>query len=429
MITVYDSTEDESTEDESGEETSNNKRSYDTKHHINAIIYWALLNSKGSLFELAMKKSRSPTPNQDGDRNGLTWLHVVALGGHVTLLEKVSDWRDNIMAKAIKKITPLHLAAKQGNYDMVWKFLDFLESENLESKEPSTTGQQRVLQAIVQRTEEDETLISLAASRKDSREHVRLERSLWDKVFQIVEGDKNFFESPHSDEAELIMGLAAWKHTSGEKEHFDKFMGLVHMKVQRTHLHQSPLQLTVCHKFPVALWWLLSGGGYSGENHIREGESMMRIWDLPKPGKEELVHRLIEELLKNPPPVRPALKDDGRPPRFQFERPDSDWQKGTVLNLFVTVKNEIIFELKRASMVDIIYDTGPEEIMRTDGYSNFQAFSKRILSVKEDPNNQQSKFEETFAHIPQTEVEENLRDVLAKPEGENNQQSEEGEDF
>ncbi|PCG93086.1 Hypothetical protein PENO1_085300 [Penicillium occitanis (nom. inval.)] len=409
-------------------ETSVDKEFYHTKSHTNGIIYWALLNNREKLIELAMKKGQNPTFNQEGDRKGVTWLHVAALGGHVGPLEHLPDWQDDILAEANKKTTPLHLAAKQGNYDMVWKLLESLEGESLRTKASSTTGRQRMLQAITEGTDEEETLISLAAARKDSREHARLERSLWDKLFTIIENDEEFFELPHSDEAELIMGVAAWRHTTGEKEHLFRIMDLIHRGGECRHFHQSPLQFIVCHKFPVALWWLLSSGGYSGENHIREGELMMKTWE-QQPGTEDSVHRLIEELLRNPPPVRPSLRDDNRPPRFQFERPNSDSQKGTVLNLFVTTKRQIIFELKRASMIDVIYDKGPEEIMATDGYGHFQAFKKRLTYLKQDQNNQQSKPEGPDEELRQKIVEEKPCNVVTGPEGESKKEPGEEDTF
>jgi ankyrin repeat protein len=416
----------DSKQNERGQETSNDKdpNSHDVKH-LNTVIYWALLNDKGDLIELAMKKGRNPAPNQEGGRKGVTWLHVAALGGHVNLLEKVPNWRDSIKAEATKKITPLHLAAKQGNYDMVWKLLECLESENIDNKESPTTGRQRVLRAIVQGTEDAESLISLAAARKDSREHMRLERSLWDKLFEIIKGDWNFFEVPHTDDAELVMGVAAWCHTAGEKEYFYKLMSIVDGTKWRD-FKLFPLQLTVQHQFPVALWWLLSSGRNFGEKPIREGEAMMRYWRRPKSDKERLVHGLIEELLTNPPPVRPPLKDDKRPPHFQYERPEGDLQKGAVLDLFVTNKRDIIIEFKRSSMVDIIYDKGPNEIMRNDGYRNFQAFKKRLFSQSDDLNKQHFESGEPGLNS-QLLAEESPHIGSKKSEGESKKKSGKGD--
>jgi hypothetical protein len=80
-----------------------------------------------------------------------------------------------------------------------------------------------------------------------------------------------------------------------------------------------------------------------------------------------------------------------------------------MLNLSITDKGGIIFKLKRASMVDIIYDKGPEEIMRTEGYSSFQAFREKLLSIREDSYDPQSKAGEA--------AEEKPRDVVTGWEG------------
>ena len=146
---------------------------------------------------------------------------------------------------------------------------------------------------------------------------------------------------------------------------------------------------------------------------------MMAHWDRLSVTKDP-VRDLIEELLKNPPPVRPPLKDDRRPPHFEFERPKNDSQKGTVLSLSVTNKREIIFKLKRASMVDIIYGDGPDEIMRNDGYSNFQAFRSRLASLGSSSKGQKPECEGPT-------VEEKPGDVPTTSEREKKKKSEKGE--
>ncbi|KAJ5715365.1 uncharacterized protein N7483_012546 [Penicillium malachiteum] len=294
------------------------------------------------------------------DRRGVTWLHVAALVGKAkmegnVLLDNMAAWEDHLLEEVSprNKATPFSIAVKEGNSDMVELFLDHIDSSNL-------------LGLLVRVSKQEESLIWQAAiNRKNSTEQL-----LWKSLFRIIKNEAGLFDfaAPHGKDQELLMGLAAWRYTTGIEYPFNVLMDHMEETLPQKIEHSKPsptsLQLIVRHKFPVALWWLLSSGTYFGDSHIKEGRSEMEQWDsTSKPG-EKKSRKLIKSLLDYSPPERPLSNFETELLDFRFRDTISDMQEGTVVDLTISDQNNITIQFAQSSMKDIIYAKGPDQIMR-----------------------------------------------------------------
>ncbi|KAJ5280836.1 Mg2+ transporter protein CorA-like/Zinc transport protein ZntB [Penicillium angulare] len=351
----------------------NERASTLSQSRMRAIIYWALLNGDVGLATLA---SKAATPIKL-DRKGATWMHVVALVGNTKMLSIILSWKSRILEEmgTNNKVTPMSIAVKEGNTKMVREFLNHLDHTNC-------------LEVLVQVPKQEESLIWHAAVNR----RIQCEDLLWDRLFKIAKEQEDAFQfsHPHSQNAELIMGLAAWRYTTGETKHINRLMhhveGVLKLPASASR-KRTPLQFIVGYKFPVALWWLLSSRLYFGESHLAKGKSSMFKWTRPSPPEEKKARDLIRGLLSNSPPERPRLNFETPSLEFQFQTSDHDWQWATVLDLTIR-EQKVTVQFAQSSMSQIVYGKGPDEIMRENKNYNLQEiqhilFDKTPVSRKE----------------------------------------------
>ncbi|KAJ6023918.1 hypothetical protein N7540_004715 [Penicillium herquei] len=322
------------------------------------------------------------------DRRGVTWLHVAALVGKTemkgnVLLDNIASWEDHLLEEVSprNKATPFSIAVKEGNYEMVELFLHHINASNL-------------LNLLVRVSKQEESLIWLTAiNRKNSTELL-----LWRALLKIIKDEAALFDfanPQHGKEQELLMGLAAWRYTTGIEYPFNLLMG--HMeeispqKTEHSKPPPTPLQLIVRHKFPVALWWLLSSGSYFGESHIKEGRSEMEQWNATSEPGEERSRKVIKNLLDHSPPERPLSNFETELLDFRFRDIISDMQEGTVVDLTISDQNSITIQFAQTSMKEIIYTKGPDQIMRENKNYSLQDIDSELFGVRINQKERQKK--------------------------------------
>ncbi|KAJ5108028.1 Mg2+ transporter protein CorA-like/Zinc transport protein ZntB [Penicillium angulare] len=344
----------------------NERASILSQGRMRAIIYWALLNGDVDLVTLA-NKTAGPIKL---DRKGATWMHVVALIGNTKMLSNIGSWKSRILEEmgTNDKVTPMIIAVKEGNTKMVREFLNHLDHTDC-------------LEVLVQVPNQEEGLIWHAAVNR----RIQSEDLLWDRLFKIAKEQEDAFQftHPHSQNAEFIMGLAAWRYTTGEGKHINRLMHHIEERLQlpARETKRSPLQFIVDYKFPVALWWLLSSGLYFGESHLIKGKASMFKWTRPGPPEEKKARDLIRGLLNNSPPERPRLKFETPSLEFQFQKSDHDWQWATVLDLTIR-EHKVTVQFTQSSMSQIVYGKGPDDIMRENKNYNLQEIQNILFDKK-----------------------------------------------
>lgn len=358
------------------DEKNENTTRYSTlKVKIDMVIYWALSNDDYNLLKLATKHIASIEL-----KNGNTWLHFLSRAGDTQSLIFFEGWESYVLKTGTRRMTPLHLAASRENPALVELFLDSLSNENsfLEYQTEQQRGHiarsssLRVLDAIVQETEGLDTTISLAVRQQNSK----LERSLWIRILGLVQRHNIFLRRSLEERriSELIMGVAAWRYTTGEARYLYGFMNVVRgLPSNHPGEQPSPLRFIVENNFPVALWWLLSSGRYLGETDIKECEKMTRNETSLQnsPADEE-----VQRILNNPPPTRVQGYDGGHP-RFKHDPPVKGSLIATLLDFSVDL-HHVNLKLRRAEIFDLIRDHGPESIMADNEFHKFQDYKNSL---------------------------------------------------
>ncbi|KAJ5618721.1 Mg2+ transporter protein CorA-like/Zinc transport protein ZntB [Penicillium herquei] len=355
----------------------------ESQRKLEAVIYWALLNNETNIMTLITDLGDISLL----DRRGVTWLHVTALVGKTgmegnVLLESIPYWQDNLLEEMSprNKATPLSIAVKEGNSDMVELFLDRIDSFDLRN-------------LLVRVSKQEESLIWLAAiNRKETTELL-----LWNSLFKIIKNEMSLlnFRNSHGKDQEFLMGLAAWRYTTGIEYPFNFLMD--HMeeisppRTGQAMAPPTPLQLIVRHKFPVALWWLLSSGSYFGESHIKEGRTEMEQWALTSNPGETNARKLIKSLLDHSPPERPLSNFETELLDFRFRDSISELQEGTVVDLSISDQNNITIQFAQTSMKDIVYTKGPDQIMRENKNYSLQDIENELFGARVNRKERQKK--------------------------------------
>jgi ankyrin repeat protein len=319
------------------------------KNHIKAVIYWALLNEDEELMELVTKYPYYVELNQE-EYEGVTWLHVAARVNAAKTLSKIPNWEELILqgAERSKRLTPLSIAAKEGHYNTVQKLLGCIDKS-------------KWLEVFFQRTKQEASLIwQVAVNGKSSTEKL-----IWERFLELTQTHEDLLSSDgsHTELAELAMGVAAWRYTRGKKEYFQHLMMQFDNNLQPKSLDSNPLALAVQYKFPMALWWLLSSSNYADQDKIREAKLRIKEWGSLSAGSstsEKDARQAINGLLDNPPPLSnlETFSLD-----YKFSESDHDSQQGVVLDFAVNDRS-IVTQVARRYINDIIYNDGPDHIMR-----------------------------------------------------------------
>ena len=392
-----------------------------------AVFYWALLNTnhdKDDDLVAILHKDYGP---KLVDRGNSTWLHVVALVGNTKMLQCITNWKSDVLKEADKKTTPLHVAAGRGHLEFLEELLNSRKEEDSRTEE---SGSQAILNAILQETEDLDTLISLAASQG----HLKVEKRLWDMVFEITQEDGSFSrtslairagsqrpdqtvlrpeqggqeqdtqeqatqeeEETEEDRQEkntqernrqLVMGAATWRLMTGESRYFYGFRNLI----ERRDSNETPpndknstLEFLAQNNFPIALWWLLSDSDSFYETRLEECKTVLSKFT-PTSNQHNFPYvanaaGLVKELLEKPPRQRIPKEERGLP-QFQFDEPLENTHSGTVLDVLIKDDSPIVFKPQPADIVNIVYRRGPRRVMLNSS-PQISSNSKSLARIKE----------------------------------------------
>ncbi|KAJ5738251.1 Mg2+ transporter protein CorA-like/Zinc transport protein ZntB [Penicillium malachiteum] len=353
------------------------------REHVSVVAYWAILNDQQELLSAILKKGKLPRlDSQDGS----TWAHIAALGNNYGALETHSDWPLCLLDRTKKRITPLYLAAKRGNLSLLHRLLNSIDQ----------VDSARALEAIIHETEEKETLLSITAAEEGPGEKSSSLNMLWDNLCseKMRPAMKNTLKSFNAN-TDRLMEQAARRYIRGasDSKPLEYLLSLVQdihgkpnsngsqeTKHSSTTGEWTILQLVVYYQFPLALWCLLSSRRYNREIHIMECNAVNGKWSKHK---KELTD-IIGDILVTPPPRKP-LDTQLLPKNLEeFCKRDRlgtlSTQQGSILDLFTTENHKIAYQHKQAYLKNIIYDEGPDEIMRKEGFKDFRALRDRIHS-------------------------------------------------
>ncbi|KAJ5177912.1 ankyrin [Penicillium coprophilum] len=363
------------------------------QEHVDAIAYWAILNSHQDLLSALLTKGKLPILKR---QDGSTWAHVAALGNNTEVLQKKFEWPKCMLYKTKKGITPAYLAAKRNHYSLLGKFLNRLDPEV-------------ALQAIIQVTAEKETLLSITAAEERPGKESSSRELLWRKLCSenmrpaIIEELRLFSET-----TDRLMEQAARSHIRGTGE----LKPLEYLLALLQDIHGEPywegsleakkssmtgewtiLQLVVYYQFPQALWCLLSSGIYdhNSDTGLSEYNRPHGKWFNHK----EKINDTIGELLITPPPIVQPLPTSSLPRTLaEFRKRDRlgnlSNQEGTIVDVFITENHGIGVQPKRAPLRKIIYD-GPNEIMDKKSIESLKSLRDRIYTTEKSDGRQKPK--------------------------------------
>lgn len=206
-----------------------------------------------------------------------------------------------------------------------------------------------------------------------------MEVLLWQTIDNYIEKTGLFFK-PLNGDAKLVLELAAQFESPGEETYLSRFLQSIPRSDPSETGGLDAFHLAVYHKLPIVVWWLLSNGWYLSGNHIEKGQQIISKWEQDDP-----VGNIMKEILENPP-LRDhhAWRYDENLPIFQFSSEDYSLLEGTVLD-FYHEEHQASIQLKRRSMAAIIYDEGPQKIMKPGRYLDLDSLKGVLYTLGGGP--------------------------------------------
>lgn len=330
------------------------------------VGYWAILNGEDThmLAKLAYKVPL--------DRNGASWAHVAALGGHKHIAQMFLGNGLNVTAADIQLVTPLHIAVRQGHLELVKFLIDVLSR--------SSGYQGSFSDALMMKGRDGETPLSLAPL-GDMRNHREIEHVIWDRLENEIRQIRGFFHDGRYKGAELLEEVTSFSSS----EHEQCLHRLFQMKLAQEAQSLGPL-------FPPcamglepnknALHWavycrcsmvvqsLLSKGGYLNDRDITRAMKINK--DLPRDKETETIAHILYDLPDVVIQSR-VIGNTRHAPSFEFE-PDSDTttdeRVGSIVDLGF-YRHRVDYRRKRRSLYEIIYKYGPQKIMMDKDRSHY----------------------------------------------------------
>lgn len=312
---------------------------------IEPLIYWAISNGQLALLTKCLQHEPKAIRFK---RSGATWLHIAAMHGQgAGMVELLSG--AGTFEKAGSEITALHLAASNGTLITTQSLLDLV------SKESSVEGRRARIAAIIEVNKRDESALSLAISEK----HKEVENFFWTEIRESGAAELDYARLFPAEAKEVLEVLAEWEKPGREwvLEHLLRQWFPAPSNVVIT--KWTTLHWAVHHSQAIAVWWLLSKGGYSLGTAIESAKAQVQ---------KSPVGELIQELLQRPPPILDHVgnPDDDFPPQSPEVR-DPDNQsldlKGIVVDVLSDGKR-IRTPYADPQIRAMIYGQGPDALMK-----------------------------------------------------------------
>lgn len=375
--------------------------------HIKAVTYWAILNGQHELTKACMNKE---TGKVTLDREGMSWTHVAAIGGDINIMKYLLNEENGTLGLANGDIAPLHLAVKHGHLNLSEYLLNWLETAH------SSRDDSIILNTILTETKKNETLICLAAS-GSTEKHRDIESLLWRRLRESIEQYSDFFSHTRSKLPGRVLELAARYETPREESYLRNFLSKIPARPQDAlgpKDKSNSLHLAVYHQCAMVVWWLLSNGGYLNENDINRAIDITQTWK-----NKDIKGDVIRDLLSNPPPIlkRRARRDDHHLPDFQFDHRDHESSWGMIIDFHVG-EDRTGFQCMRRPVVDIIYNEGPQEIMKMNKYRELDELKAALGEAEIEakcPNEKEDASQSVVIRGPESERARREKFVSSAP--------------
>ncbi|KAG2417664.1 hypothetical protein HFD88_008883 [Aspergillus terreus] len=347
------------------DEWMNTAKEAEILRHGAAVCYWAILHE--CLYFLALCHRVSP------NREEASWVHVAAIGGSVSIMQRFLKEGGDILASGRAGIRPLHLAAAHGHYALV--------KEVLLPSLYSTCEKNfyHPLEMLLLPAEGEITAVEFAAFGGTGRQD-EVERLLWSEVHRLVseqdEHEVHGFIRGQPEMATKVLELAARCETPGKEDNLHRFFRMIsphfrHFYISELGLEpgRNALHWAIAYQEPTLVWWLLANGAYLNDSDINHGITINeRVKEHAFAPVLTQVNTMIQELLSDSPPIpnHPVLRGDNNAPVFRSE-PKEYGNAQAVITDFYKVKDRFTFQPKRRQIRDIIYEELMVRLARDQG--------------------------------------------------------------
>ncbi|KAF7883762.1 hypothetical protein EAF00_011074 [Botryotinia globosa] len=291
---------------------------YETLEQLYIIMYWAVSNGAKDLANRCIDHDRQVL---HWTREGSTWLHITSKSGMVEIAQLILG---RMMMQSDALDQPLGWAA---------------------------------VALIIKQNSRGDSPLAIAIEKG----HDKLEDLFWSQIKQFQDTEKRLMES-YPDVSAQILEFLARHEEPGNEEILKGFLRAGGKRDVKDSEGFTALQWAVCRSQAVIVWWLLSKGGYSSDKI----NCALKLIVENKDKKSED----IKGLLRAPPSTLDHVSNPNKKHKSKFRKPANS---NKVMNYQVTIVDILSgAEPKRAkyspsSVRELIYDIGPEDIMRKAG--------------------------------------------------------------
>ncbi|OBS26250.1 hypothetical protein FPOA_00190 [Fusarium poae] len=344
--------------------------------NIGYILYWAVRMNCVSV--LQKYDECKPEGHRFNNLQGASWLHLASqYGCQEQILEFFSHFstRDKTRTGA----TALHLAAVNGTLGTTEFLLNLISTQQTSPHDPIPK-----IDAILECDNSGESPLALSIKR-NSGAHKDLANIFWREFDALGTLDLKGIV-PSCTKPKILESLAQYERPGGEKILKSVLEQWSSPNTAVPPDTRTALEWAVESKQSVVVWWLLSKGGHSSRSTM---ESATRLAQ----NLEGKVGRLIQDLLKSPPPLLDSVANpnDDQPPAIP--EPTHDKEEIPLLTIVDMHEKDAAIKPRyaKASIHDIVYESASagglsaiiERAPRTLGLRDLESF-KAEVEVAED---------------------------------------------
>ncbi|KAL3605287.1 hypothetical protein FPOAC2_00230 [Fusarium poae] len=341
------------------------------------VLFWAV---RMNCWEVLQKYNEcKPQAHSFSNLQGASWLHLASQYGHCRrIMEFFSHC--NPQDKTRTGATALHLAAVNGSLETAEFLLNLISTQ--QSNPQSLTAK---IDAILECDNYGESPLALSVKRS-SGAHRDLASVFW-REFEAL-GSLDWKRMvPSRTKARVLEALAQYERPGGEKVLKSLLEQWSSPNTTVTPDTRTALEWAVESKQSVVVWWLLSKGGHSSRSTM---ESATRLAH----SLEGKVGRLIQDLLKSPPPLLDSVANpnDDQPPAIP--EPTQDKEEIPLLTI-VDIHQKGTATMPRyvkANIHDVIYEPdymgGPSAIIerapKTVGLRDLESLKVQMEDAEQE---------------------------------------------